>query len=61
MVSVSVSDGAYTVYKVHQQKPDAYKNVHPTKLIIGKWSSLLILQQQLSLDQKKVKNGNILK
>ena len=32
-----------------------------TKLTIGKWSSLLIHQQQLSHDQNKVKNLNILK
>ena len=32
-----------------------------TKLTIGKWSSLLIHQQQLSHDQNKDKNGNILK
>ena len=35
-----------------------YKNVHQTKLTIGKCSSLLILQQQLSHGQNKVKNGN---
>ena len=33
----------------------------PTKPTIGKWSSLLILQQQLSHDQNKIKNENILK
>ena len=38
-----------------------YKNAHQTKLTIGKWSSLLILQQQLSHGQNKVKKGNILK
>ena len=37
------------------------KNAHWTKLIFGKWSSLLIFQWQLSLDQNKVKKGNILK
>ena len=31
------------------------------KPTIGKWSSLLIFQQQLSHDQNKVKNENILK
>ena len=38
-----------------------YKNAWQTKLTIGKWSSLLILQQQQSHDQNKVKNVNILK
>ena len=38
-----------------------YKNAHQTKPTIGKWSSLLILQQMLSHDQNKVKNWNILK
>ena len=37
------------------------KNAHQTKPTFGKWSSLHILQQQLSLYQSKVKNGNILK
>ena len=38
-----------------------YEHAHQTKLTIGKWSSLLIFQQQLSHDQNKVKTGNILK
>ena len=38
-----------------------YKNAHWTKLIFEKWSSLLILQWQLSLDWNKVKNWSILK
>ena len=38
-----------------------HKNTHWAKLIFGKWSSLLILQWQLSLDQNKVKKWNILK
>ena len=38
-----------------------YKTVHQTKLTFGKCSSLLILQQQLSHGQNKVKNGNFLK
>ena len=38
-----------------------YKNARHTKPTFHKWSSLLILQQYLSLDQSKVKNGNILK
>ena len=37
------------------------KNAHQIKPTIGKWSSLLILQQQLSHDQNKVKNESILK
>ena len=38
-----------------------HKNAHQTKPTNGKWSFLLILQQQLSHDQNKVKKGNILK
>ena len=38
-----------------------YKNTHWTKLIFEKWSSLLILQWQLSLYKHKVKNWNVLK
>ena len=38
-----------------------YKNACQTKPTIGKGTSLLILQQQLSHDQNKAKNGNILK
>ena len=34
------------------------KNAFQTKLTIGKWSSLLILQQQLSHDQDNVIIGN---
>ena len=38
-----------------------YKNALQTKLAFGKWSTLLILLQQLPPDQNKVKNINILK
>ena len=37
------------------------KKLIEKKLTFGKWSSLLIYQRQLSLDQNKVKNENILK
>ena len=33
-----------------------YENVHQTKPTFGKWSALLILQWQVSLDQNKVKS-----
>ena len=57
----SIRWAAWT-YRVHISKNlTLYKNAHQTKPTIGKWSSLLMLQEQLSHDQSKVKNGNILK
>ena len=60
--SISVLNYSHAVYNGCVSKNlMLYKNSHQTKLTFGKWSSLLILQWQVSLDQKKVKNRNILK
>ena len=48
--------GESLLCRVHQQNLTLNKNACQTKLTIGKWSSLLIFQQEISHDQNKVKN-----